>query len=153
MKKKTKTIVIVSVSAFVVALALAVAIPFTILGVKTSGLKTDYAYLKDDEDYCVRVEAGALELVTQHVSCGYATIEMISTFYGSPVTEDELDARNGAISTSSTGGFLEEINKCIPSMTFEEHTYLKNDELLKSIHDSLMNGNPVAIEWAAKYEN
>ena len=38
-------------------------------------------------------------------------------------------------------------------MTFEEHTYLKNDELLKSIHDSLMNGNPVAIEWAAKYEN
>ncbi len=38
------------------ALALAVAIPFTILGVKTSGLKTDYAYLKDDEDYCSRVE-------------------------------------------------------------------------------------------------
>lgn len=153
MKKKTKTIIIVSVSAFVAALALAVAIPFTILGVKTSGLKTDYAYLKDDENYCARVEAGALELVTQHVSCGYASIEMISTFYGSPVTEDELDARNGAISTSSTGGFLEEINKCIPSMTFEEHTYLKNDELLKSIHDSLMNGNPVAIEWAAKYEN
>jgi len=153
MKKKTKTIIIVSVSAFVAALALAVAIPFTILGVKTSGLKTDYEYLKDDEDYCARVEAGALELVTQHVSCGYASIEMISSYYGKRVTEDELDARNGAVSTSSTGGFLEEINKCIPSKTFEEHTYLKNDELLKNIHDSLENNNPVAIEWAAKYES
>ena len=78
---------------------------------------------------------------------------MISSFYGNRVTEDELDARNGAVSTSSTGGFLEEINKCIPSKTFEEHTYLKNDELLKNIYDSLKNNNPVAIEWAAKYEN
>lgn len=153
MKKKTKTIIVVSVSAFVAALALAVAIPFTILGVKTSGLKADYAYLKDDANYSKRVEVEGLELVTQHVSCGYASIEMISSYYGKRVTEDELDARNGAVSTSSTGGFLEEINKCIPSKTFEEHTYLKNDELLKNIHDSLENNNPVAIEWAAKYES
>jgi hypothetical protein len=152
MKKKTK-IITIAVSAFVAALALAVAIPFTILGVKSSGLKTDHAYLKNDTNYSTKVEVEGLELVTQHVSCGYASIEMISTFYGSPVTEDELDARNGAISTASTGGFLEEINKCIPSKTFEEHTYLKNDELLKNIYDSLKNNNPVAIEWAAKYEN
>ena len=150
---KKKTIAIISVSAFVGALALAAAIPFTILGIKTSGLKADYAYLKDDANYSKKVEVEGLELVTQHVSCGYASIEMISSYYGKRVTEDELDARNGAVSTSSTGGFLEEINKCIPSKTFEEHTYLKNDELLKNIHDSLENNNPVAIEWAAKYES
>ena len=152
MKKKT-IIITIAVSAFVAALALAVAIPFTILGVKSSGLKTDHAYLKNDTNYSTKAEVEGLELVTQHVSCGYASIEMISSFYGKRVTEDELDARNGAVSTSSTGGFLEEINKCIPSKTFEEHMYLKNDELLKSIYDSLKNNNPVAIEWAAKYEN
>ena len=33
------------------------------------------------------------------------------------------------------------------------HTYLKNDALLKEIHNSLDNSNPVVIEWAAQYEN
>ena len=153
MKKKTKTIIIVSVSAFVAALALAVAIPFTVLGVKTAGLKADTSYLKNDTNYSTRVEVKDLELVTQHVSCGYASIEMISSFYGNRVTEDELDARNGAVSTASTGGFVEEINKCIPSKKFSERAYLKDDELLKGIHDSLKENNPVAIEWAAKYED
>ena len=78
---------------------------------------------------------------------------MISSFYGNRVTEDELDARNGAVSTASTGGFVEEINKCIPSKKFSERAYLKDDELLKGIHDSLKENNPVAIEWAAKYED
>ena len=153
MKKKTKIIVVASVCAFVAALALAVAIPFTILGIKTAGLKTDVSYLKDDAIYSSKVEVEGLELVTQHVSCGYASIEMISSFYGKRVTEDELDARNGAVSTASTDGFVEEINKCIPSKIFSGRTYLKDDELLKGIHDSLKNNNPVAIEWAAKYED
>ena len=30
--------------------------------------------------------------------------------------------------------------------------YLKHDSLLKEIHDSIKSNNPVAIEWAAKYE-
>ena len=153
MKKKTKIIIIVSVSAFVLSLGLAVAIPFTVLGVKTSNLKADYSYLKEDTSYKEKVEVTGLELVTQHVSCGYASIEMISTYYGSPVTEDDLDARNGAISTASTEGFLKEIKKSIPSKKFIKRTYLKHDKLLKEIHNSLKNYNPVAIEWAAKYEN
>lgn len=153
MKKKTKIIIIVSVSAFVLSLGLAVAIPFTVLGVKTSNLKADYSYLKEDTSYKEKVEVTGLELVTQHVSCGYASIEMISTYYGSPVTEDDLDARNGAISTASTEGFLKEIKKSIPSKKFIKRTYLKHDKLLKEIHNSLKNNNPVAIEWAAKYEN
>ena len=78
---------------------------------------------------------------------------MISTYYGNPVTEDDLDSRNGAISTASTDGFYKEINKSIPSKAFVKKTYLKNDQLLKEIHGSLKNNNPVAIEWAAKYEN
>ena len=150
MKKK---VIIIIVSSVVGAIALGVAIPFTILGIRTASLKADYSYLKEDPSYSNKVEITGLELVKQHVSCGYATIEMISSYYGNPVTEDELDARNGAISTASTGGFLDEINKSIPSKSFVKHTYLKNDQLLKEIYDSLKNNNPVAIEWAAKDNN
>ena len=153
MKKKTKIIIITSISSFVLALTLATAIPFTVLAVKTNNLKSDYSYLKEDNTYKEKVEVVGLELVKQHVSCGYASIEMISSYYGNKVTEDDLDSRNGAISTSSTNGFLKEINKSIPSKTFVKCTYLKHDALLKEIHDSLKSNNPVAIEWAAKYEN
>ena len=153
MKKKTKIIIITSISSFVLALALATAIPFTVLAVKTNNLKSDYSYLKEDTTYKEKVEVVGLELVKQHISCGYASIEMISSYYGNKVTEDDLDNRNGAISTSSTNGFLKEINKSITSKTFIKRTYLKHDVLLKEIHDSLKNNNPVAIEWAAKYEN
>lgn len=152
MKKKTK-IILISVSSAIITLGLVVAIPFTILGVRTANLKSDYSYLKEDSTYKEKVEIADLELVKQHVSCGYASIEMISTFYGSPVTEDELDARNGAISTASTDGFLKEINKSIPSKKFVKRAYLKHDVLLKEIHDSLKKNNPVAIEWAAKFED
>lgn len=149
---KKKLIVIITAS-IVGALALSVAIPFTILGIRTASLKSDYSYLKEDSTYKEKVEVAGLELVKQHVSCGYASIEMISSYYGNTVTEDDLDSRNGAISTSSTNGFLKEINKSIPNKMFTKRTYLKHDTLLKEIHDSLKNNNPVAIEWAAKYEN
>ena len=153
MKKKTKIITISVVGGVVVTLGLAVAIPFTVLGIRTASLSSKYSYLKEDAKYKEKVEVTGLDLVTQHVSCGYASIEMISSYYGEPVTEDDLDARNGAVSTASTDGFLKEINKSIPSKKFVMHTYLKHDVLLKEIHNSLENGNPVAIEWAAEYEN
>ena len=150
---KKKKIIISIILGTVASLGLVVAIPFTILGIKTSSLKSDYTYLKEDAQYQEKVEVSGLELVAQHVSCGYASIEMISTYYGNRVSEDDLDARNGAISTSSTNGFLKEINKTITSKTFVKETYLKHDQLLKRIYDSLKKNNPVAIEWAAKYEN
>ena len=121
MKKKTK-IILAIVSGLVVTLGLSVAIPFTVLGIRTLSLNTDYSYLKEDVNYKDKVEVTGIDLVTQHVSCGYASIEMISKYYGTPVTEDELDAKNVAISTSSTNGFLKEINKSIPSKTFVKRT-------------------------------
>ncbi|MBO5578712.1 MAG: C39 family peptidase [Bacilli bacterium] len=151
MKKKKKIIIIV-ISSIVGALALAVAIPFIVLGVRTSNLKADYEYLRSDASYNDKVEITGIELVTQHVSCGYATIEMMSSYYGNKVTEDELDARNKSVSTSSSNGFLKEISKCIPNKSFVMRPYLKHDALLKEIHDSIKSNNPVAIEWAAKYE-
>ena len=45
--KKKKKIILISVCSFVGALVLALAIPFTILGVKTAGIKNEWEYLKD----------------------------------------------------------------------------------------------------------
>ena len=153
MKKKPK-IIVICISSFAFLLALALVIPFTILGVNTNKMNKDYSYLKDDTAYSQKVEIDNLSLVTQHVSCGYATIEMLSDYYGKKVSEDDLDSKNkGAVSTSSTDGFLKEINTSIPSKHFVKKTYLKNDIFLKEIHSSLAKNNPVAIEWAAKYQD
>ena len=152
MKKKTKVTLIV-VSALVGALVLTASIPLIVDAVKTNNLKADYSYLRNDADYKDKVEVTSLELVTQHVSCGYASIEMISSFYGNKVSEDDLDARNSAVSTQTSQGFLDEINKSIPSHSFVKRSYLKHDVLLKEVHDAIKDNKPVALEWAAKYEN
>lgn len=153
MKKKSKIIIVIT-SAIVGALALAVAIPFTVLAVKSGSIQKDYSYLKDDTKYSSKIEVNGVDLVTQHISCGYATIEMLSTYYGNKVTEDDLDSKNnGGVSTSSSKGFLKEVNASITTKEFVMKSYLKNDDLLKEIYDSLDKNNPVALEWAAKYEN
>ena len=45
--KTKKKIILISVCSFVGALVLALAIPFTILGVKTAGIKNEWEYMKD----------------------------------------------------------------------------------------------------------
>ncbi len=148
-----KKILIIGISAAITSLVLALVIPIGININKTMKLETNYSYLKNDPEYSTKAQVEEVDLVTQHISCGYATIEMMSSFYGNKVTEDDLDTKNnGKLSTSSSKGFLKEINDSIPSKTFEMHSYLGHDELLKQIHTSLKNNNPVAIEWAAKYE-
>ena len=73
MKNKTK-IIISSISVFVLTLGLVIVISFFLLGIKTSKLKSDYSYLKADISYNEKIEISGLELVKQHVSCGYASI-------------------------------------------------------------------------------
>ena len=150
-KKKIVLGITIGVSS---ALVLAVLIPFMILGIRSASIKKSYAYLKDDPTYSEKQEVTGIELVKQEVSCGYATIEMMSTYYGNKVSEKELDERNkGGISTSSSDGFLKELKKSIPDQKFVKHSYLNNDVLLKEIVIALSDNRPVALEWAAKYEN
>ena len=149
--KKKKLIIIICAS-LVGTLTLGVGVPFMVLGIRTASLKNDYEYLINDPNYYERVSTN-ISLKKQDISCGYATIEMMSEYYGDKVEEIELAKRNhGNITTSSSNGFLKEINKTITSKTFIKRSYLKNDELLKEIYASLKNENPVAIEWAAQYE-
>ena len=109
--------------AIVGTLLLGVSIPFIILGIRTASLDTGYQYLKEDKTYSSKAEVNGLELVTQHISCGYATIEMMSSYYGNKVTEDELETKNnGGISTSSSNGFLAEVNDSIKNKTFSKYS-------------------------------
>ena len=152
--RRNRRIAVSIIMGFLFVIALAIVVPFGILGIRTSRLNKDYVYLKTDETYSQKAEVTGLNLVTQHVSCGYASIEMISEYYGKKVSEDDLDKKNnGAVSTASTGGFLKEINASIEGKDFIKKTYLANDEYLKEIHSALSNNSPVAIEWAAKFED
>ena len=151
---KKKKLIIFIITGVVATLGLAVLIPFSILGMKTASINSDYSYLLGNSNYAEKVEVTGLNLKKQDVSCGYATIEMMSEYYGDKVDEIELAKRNdGAITTQSSNGFLKEINKTIASKSFVKRSYLKNDELLKEIYSSIKNNNPVAIEWAAKFED
>ena len=152
MAKKKKIILGISIGVSA-ALVLAVLIPFMILGIRSASIKKNYAYLKDDPIYSEKQEVTGIELVKQEISCGYATIEMMSSFYGNKVTEKELsDKNNGAITTQTSDGFLKELRKTIPEQKFVKHSYLNNDVLLKEIVIALSDNRPVALERAAKYE-
>ena len=85
MKKK---ILLISVCLICLA-SLAIIIPFIVLNVKTTNLKVDYDYLKLYENYKDEVKVEDINLVSQKISCGYACIEMVSSFYGSTVSEDD----------------------------------------------------------------
>ena len=150
--KKIKNVLIVLLSFFVL-LIIVITIPFMVVQARSERINTDYNYLKEDEHYNNKVEITNIDLLTQQISCGYAVIEMMSTYYGNKVSEATLDLENnGKVSTSSVNGFLKQINASITAKTFIKRTFLNNDDLLKEIYDSLSNANPVAIEWAAKYE-
>ena len=149
-KKKIVLSIIIGLSS---ALVLAVLFPFVVLGIRTLSIKNNYSYLKEDDRYNIKQEVAGIELVKQEISCGYATIEMMSAYYGNKITEDELSQKNkGNISTSSSDGFLKELRKSVPDQVFVKHSYLNNDILLKEISIALTGERPVAIEWAAKYE-
>ena len=153
MSKKVRIVIGVIVGVLL-SISIAVSIPFIIYGVNSKSIERDWRYLKEDPKYIEKVEVTGLTLVTQQVSCGYATIEMISTYYDEKVTEEELNKRNsGNITTSSTDGFFRELTSSIKTTSFIKKTYVPFDSYLKDIYYALSNSKPVMIEWAAKYNN
>lgn len=92
-------------------------------------------------------------MITQDVSCGYAVIEMFSTWTGKKITEGSLYNEYGKVVTSTGNAFCEEMNKQFPEYTTSMHKYLSNTELIDKVYDSLSKGLPVPVEWAALYED
>ena len=144
-KRIIRAIVLTLVSCFLLALI----VPFSIYGIRSASIDNSYSYLFS-ENKITEKKIDDVPIIKQDVSCGYAIIEMLSDFYGNKVTENELFERNNkSVSTQTTGGFVKEINKCIQNKNYKSKEYLKNDQLLLTINISLLNNNPVAVEWAA----
>ncbi len=121
------------------------------LHIQTNKILTDYSAIYEDDKYSMPVYVEGVDVITQDVSCGYACIEMFSSWNGGNLTEEDLYAEYGKVVTSTGNKFAEEMNKRFPEYTTTIHKYMTNTELIDAAYENLANGVPVPIEWAAKY--
>lgn len=141
------------------ALLIFIAILITILAIcairlkiRTKAILDDYTGIYQDEKYSSPLYIDGIQVIKQDVSCGYAVIEMISTWSGHDITEESLYSEYGKVVTSTGKSFCKEMNKQFPEYKTTMHKYLKNSELIDLVYNSLANGKPVPFEWAAPYD-
>ncbi len=146
-----KRIIIVS-AIIVVILAAVIAVSLVLLQIRTNEINNDFSAVYTNEKYSEPVYIDGVDVIKQDVSCGYAVIEMFSSWCGKDITEESLYNEYGRVVTSTGQSFCDEMNKQFPDYKTSIHKYLKNTELIDLVYDSLSSGVPVPFEWAAKYE-
>lgn len=152
MKPKTARKKLLTAALIVIGiLILTTAAALILLEVRTNAMLDDYSSVYDNEKYRKKVTADNVEVITQDVSCGYAVIEMFSSWDGKSITEETLYNEYGRVVTSTGKSFCDEMNKQFPEYKTTMHKYLTNTELLDKVYDSLSMGIPVPFEWAAQY--
>ena len=148
MKKALKIVLTIFLCLVLLSVVAAVS-ALVIQDQRTKRIDTDYACVFDNEKYAQPVSVDGVEVIKQDVSCGYAVIEMFSTWCGSDVTEKTLYDEYGRVVTSTGKCFCEEMNKRFPQYETTMYKYLTNDELIDKVYVSLENDMPVPVEWAA----
>ena len=148
-KKTKKPLIIVLVIAG--CLVLSVFVALGILQIRTNAILDDYSSVYGNEKYQTPVLIDGVNVIKQDVSCGYAVIEMFSSWSGHSVTEKSLYDQYGKVVTSTGNAFCKEMNKQFPEYTTTICKYLKNTELIDTVYESLSDGIPVPFEWAALY--
>ena len=122
-----------------------------ILQIRTNRMMDDYSSVYENEKYQTPVMIDGVNVIKQDVSCGYAVLEMFSSWSGHSITEKSLYDRYGKVVTSTGNAFCREMNKQFPEYTTTICKYLKNTELIDAVYENLSNGIPVPFEWAALY--
>lgn len=130
-----------------------IVVAFISLQVRTKAILDDCSDIHNNKKYQTPVYVDGIDVITQDVSCGYAVIEMFSTWTGKSITEESLYTEYGKVVTSTGNTFCEEMNKRFPEYTISIHKYFSNTELIDEVYDSLSKGIPVPFEWAALYED
>ena len=148
--KVFKRILIILAILFVI-LALVASVSLAVLQARTNGINDDISEIYTNEKYSNPVFVSGVDVIKQDVSCGYAVIEMFSSWNGNDITEESLYNEYGKVVTSTGQSFCNEMNKRFPEYTTTIHKYLKNTELIDLVYDSLARGVPVPFEWAALY--
>lgn len=106
MKQKTVLKRLLTVSLIVIGiLILTAAAALILLEVRTNAMLDDYSSVYDNEKYRKKVTADNVEVITQDISCGYAVIEMFSSWDGKSITEEALYSEYGRV-VASTGSLF-----------------------------------------------
>ena len=145
--------IIIAIAVILLLLAAVITISLVVLQTKTNEINNDFSGILTDEKYIEPVYVNGINVIKQEVSCGYAVIEMFSSWSGNDITETNLYNEYGKVVTSTGQSFCDEMNKQFPQYNTSIHKNLKNTELIDLMYDSLSSGVPVPIEWAALYEN
>ena len=149
MNKKKKILIIAIVTVLLIPVILT-ASGFAILEYKEKITDDDFSEYIDSDKYSEPVYVDGIEVITQDVSCGYAVLEMFSAWNGGDLIEEKLYEEYGRVVTSTGEAFCDEMNKQFPDYTTVMYKYLKNTEQIDLTYDSLSEGIPVPVEWAAK---
>ena len=151
MRKNVLKRILAGFSAFAGLLVLTAAIALTVLHARTRAILDDYASVYTDDRYRTPVLVEGVDVIRQEVSCGYAVLQMFSSWAGGSLTEKALYDHYGKVVTSTGRSFCDEMNRQFPQYTTTMHRYLKNTELIALVYENLSAGIPVPFEWAAKY--
>ena len=151
MKHKRTKVLVTGILVFAGSLIVIAVAALGILQIRTSDILDDYSSVYENEKYKTPIMIDGVDVIRQDVSCGYAVLEMFSTWSGHSVTEKSLYDQYGKVVTSTGNAFCEEMNKQFPEYTTTICKYLKNTELIDAIYENLSDGIPVPFEWAALY--
>ena len=144
-RKKIVSVILLFAGSLIVLAAVALGI----LQIRTNRMMDDYSSVYVNEKYQTPVMIDGVNVIKQDVSCGYAVLEMFSSWSGHSVTEESLYRQYGKVVTSTGKAFCREMNKQFPEYTTTMNKYLKNAELIDAVYENLSAGIPVPIEWAA----
>ena len=151
MKHKRTKVLVTGILVFAGSLIVIAVVALGILQIRTSDILDDYSSVYENEKYKTPIMIDGVDVIRQDVSCGYAVLEMFSSWSGHSVTEKSLYDQYGKVVTSTGIAFCEEMNKQFPEYTTTICKYLKNTELIDAIYENLSDGIPVPFEWAALY--
>ena len=147
MRKKIVSVILFFAESLIVLAIVALGI----LQIRTNRMMDDYSSVYKNEKYQTPIMIDGVNVIKQDVSCGYAVLEMFSSWSGHSVTEKSLYDQYGKVVTSTGNAFCREMNKQFPEYTTTICKYLKNTELIDAVYENLSNGIPVPFEWAALY--
>ena len=153
MKHKRTKVLVTGILVFAGSLIVIAVVALGILQIRTSDILDDYSSVYENEKYKTPIMIDGVDVIRQDVSCGYAVLEMFSSWSGHSVTEKSLYDQYGKVVTSTGIAFCEEMNKQFPEYTTTICKYLKNTELIDAIYENLSDGIPVPFEWAALYDD
>ena len=118
--KVFKRILIILAVIFAI-IAVTAAVSLAILQARTNGINDDISEIYTNEKYSNPVFVSGVDVIKQDVSCGYAVIEMFSSWNGNDITEESLYNEYGKVVTSTGQSFCNEKNKRYPEYTTTLH--------------------------------